>query len=993
MEALGRELRLLLACARVNPSLEDQRAIRHLLADGVDWTAFARKAVDHGLAGLSGDALSHVAADLVPEDILEALGVVVDQTRKSNQDLFDELGRLLEALSVGGIDAIPFKGPVLAIQAFGDLGLRGFRDLDFLIHYDDLRQTIVTLRDFGYERQGHLSAAQFEMIHRLQGQEIIFKQSIGTAVEPHTRFTPITMALDIDYGGLWQRAQRQVLNGRSMLTLAPEDDLIILAIHGGKELWWNIKWACDIAAFIRSYPELDWTVIENRARAQGCLRMVLLATSLARKYFSATVPDWIVAIERADPAIEPMVGRILEHWQAEGVSGPPSNKTLSLDRLRLHDGVARRASYVARTLFLPKPHHVGMAALPPALSFAYVPLKLSHDLIALPVYRAYEYVSDKAKRVRHTIFTSDIVLTIIPASAEEKRSIKRYRKMRDAAQLRLAADPSSGPAWRFLGFALSGLKKHREAIACYDKALVYEPDSYIVWQKRDAAVKAIGETSTLPSLAYNPQDANGWVIRAGRLLYDKRFMEAAETCDRALALDPNHIAAARVAIHSRLHACDWRKREEDKRRTSQGIRARQFVVRSVDHRALSDSEEELRLSGQPMATEFPRSVTPLWRGERYRHDKIRIAYISTDFRNHVVAMVFAGCIEQHDKSRFETIAISLGPDDGRKMRKRLEAAFDRFIDVQTVSDVEVATMLRELEVDIAIDLNGYSGENRTGILARRPAPVQVNYLGFAGTMDEPFIDYIIADKIVIPPENQVYYGERVVYLPCTFFPADRSRQIAEARPSRAEVGLPETGFVFACMNNGYKFSPEMFDIWMRLLHAVEGSVLWIRPENRGAMSNLRREASARGVAPERLVVARQERQIQDHLARLRLADLFLDTRPYNAHATAQDALWAGLPVLTCPGDSFASRVAASQLHAIGLPELVASSLAEYEDLALSLARSPEKLAAIKAKLLRNQETEPLFDTTGFTRYLEAAYTTMWQRQQEGLPPESFTVPA
>jgi predicted O-linked N-acetylglucosamine transferase (SPINDLY family) len=325
------------------------------------------------------------------------------------------------------------------------------------------------------------------------------------------------------------------------------------------------------------------------------------------------------------------------------------------------------------------------------------------------------------------------------------------------------------------------------------------------------------------------------------------------------------------------------------------------------------------------------------------------------------------------------------------MRRRIEAAFDRFIDVQSMSDAAVARMLRELEIDILVDLNGFTGEMRGGILARRAVPVQVNYLGYPGTMGVPFIDYIIADHVVIPRENRIHYSEQVVYLPHAYLPNDRKRPITENTPSRIEVELPETGFVFACLNHSYKIGPEMFDVWMRLLRDIEGSVLWLRTTNAAAMSNLRREAEARGVAPERLVFAPAVSRTEDHLARLRAADLFLDTQPYNAHATACDALWAGLPVLTCPGNTFPARVAASLLHAVGLPELVTASLAEYEELARTLAQDPKRLAAIKAKLMRNRDTEPLFDTARFTRYLESAYTTMWERQQANLPPESFVV--
>jgi protein O-GlcNAc transferase len=325
------------------------------------------------------------------------------------------------------------------------------------------------------------------------------------------------------------------------------------------------------------------------------------------------------------------------------------------------------------------------------------------------------------------------------------------------------------------------------------------------------------------------------------------------------------------------------------------------------------------------------------------------------------------------------------------MRRRITASFDRFVDVQAMSDFEVAKLLRNLEIDIVVDLNGSSGDCRTGIFAHKPVPVQVSFLGYPGTMALPFFEYIIADPVVIPDGHRIYYAEQVVYMPHTYMPNDRTRQILARAPSRTDAGLPTTGFVFACHNSEYKISPEIFDTWMRLLKTVDGSVLWLKSPNSSAIVNFRREANARGVAPERLVFAPRLTQAKDHLTRLQLADLFLDTRPYNAHATACDALWAGVPVVTCLGNTFPGRVAASVLHAIGLTELVTSSLPEYEGLAAALALDPDRLATIKAKLMRKRGTEPLFDTGRFTRDLESAYTIMWKRQQDGLPAASFAV--
>jgi predicted O-linked N-acetylglucosamine transferase (SPINDLY family) len=322
------------------------------------------------------------------------------------------------------------------------------------------------------------------------------------------------------------------------------------------------------------------------------------------------------------------------------------------------------------------------------------------------------------------------------------------------------------------------------------------------------------------------------------------------------------------------------------------------------------------------------------------------------------------------------------------MRKRLQAAFDRFVDVQNMADAEVAALLREMEVDIAVDLKGLTGDSRPAILAPRPAPIQVSYLGYPGTMGAAYIDYIIADRIVIPEDRKGSYSEAVVYLPDTYAPADCKRRISDHTPSRAEAGLPESGFVFCSFNNSYKITPAIFDIWMRLLRNIEGSVLWLLATDAAAVGNLRREAEARGVSPDRLVFAPRT-SVEDHLARHRLADLFLDTLPCNAHTTASDALWAGLPLVTCLGSTFAGRVAASLLNAIGMSELVASSPANYEALALKLARDPNALAAVKAKLLRNRETYPLFDTDLFCKNIEAAYEFMWQRHQKSEPRVGF----
>ena len=329
-------------------------------------------------------------------------------------------------------------------------------------------------------------------------------------------------------------------------------------------------------------------------------------------------------------------------------------------------------------------------------------------------------------------------------------------------------------------------------------------------------------------------------------------------------------------------------------------------------------------------------------------------------------------------------------DPGDEMNQRVSAAMDRFVDVRTKADREVAELSRSLEVDIAVDLKGFTKESRVGIFAERAAPIQVNYLGYPGTMGVDYIDYLIADPTVIPESAQRYYSEKIVYLPDSYQPNDSRRSISSKKVARTEEGLPEDRFVYCCFNGAYKISPAVFDVWMRILRRVEGSVLWLLEDNLQARDNLRKEAQRRGIAAERLIFARWT-PLAEHLARHPLADLVLDTFPYNAHTTASDALWAGLPVLTRMGETFASRVGASLLKAVNLPELITATEAEYEELAVDLARDGERLQALRRKLEQNRLTAPLFDTVAYARHLESAYSAMFERYEAGLPPEHIHI--
>lgn len=988
---MTREVRLLLASASARVTEHSRTEALQLLAGGIDWTRFARTSLEHGLAGLAGQALDRIAAEKLPDEIRDAFRANVDQTRGRNRALFDELAEIVDALSESGVTAIPFDAPFLTLQAYGDLGLRTVPELSVLVREPDIARAAMVLRAFGYESRLKLSEAQRAFMRGLRGRESLFKQTRGIGLEAFTRLAVV--AAPIDHEGLRQRAQEGRLNGRTMRLLTSEDALLALSVRGGDELWRRMGRACDAAHFMTAHPGLDWVAILERARSQGCLRMVLLAAALACRYFGAAMPDKMAEALRGDRAIERMADRIASDWLAEKAGGPPSEDAASFDGLWLQDSLARRARYAVQALLWPKPYHVARVALPKRLTgfAAYVPIKIVADVGLRPLARAGRHARGWAKSARDRLASHD--LAIVPLSEARQRR-KRHREMRAKAATLLAADPGNADAWYNLGRALLGLGRDKEAIAAFDKALEISPDNPGLWAARSAAIRTgrqktaaidIGEDTS-----FDTNDANAWARRAGYLLASQRFAEASEASDRALAINPNHLASIRTGIRSRIAACDWHQREADELRIAEGVRANLPIITSFNHRTIRDSEPESLLVARLAARGLPR-VEALWRGETYRHDRIRIAYLSAEFHEHPMMFVLAGVFEHHDKQRFETIGISLAAAVEGAMRCRVERAFDRFIDAASMSDAEIAAMLRRLEVDIAVDLNGFAGSPRPGILAHRPAPVQVNYLAYSGTMGVSFLDYIIADRILIPEESRIHYTEKVVYLPHSYMPTDRTRLIADRSPSRTEAELPETGFVFACHNALHKIAPHVFDVWMRLLLAVEGSVLWLKSPEPAATSNLRREAKARGVAPERLIFAPRLPQMEDHLARLRLADLFLDTLPYNAHATACDALWAGLPVLTCAGNTFAGRVGASLLAALELPELITTTLAEYEEVALDLARHPARLAATKAKLAANRLTTPLFNTACYTRDLENAYATMWRRAERGEPAESFAV--
>jgi protein O-GlcNAc transferase len=522
-------------------------------------------------------------------------------------------------------------------------------------------------------------------------------------------------------------------------------------------------------------------------------------------------------------------------------------------------------------------------------------------------------------------------------------------------------NPHAPDAQFLRGAALQKLERHEEAVACFNR-----------------------------TLALNPALVEARLNRAASLYRLRRYEEAGDDYDRILELAPDYPFARGNRLFCRLQCCDWRALESEAAALTAAMRAGRRVIAPFDAKALSlSADDELTCAriwasdqhGGPTAPSLPR---------RHRaYSPIRVAYVSADFREGPLATLMTGVFARHNRKRIEPIGVSLAADDGSAMRRRFEQAFAHFIDVGAKSDSAIASLLRQMEIDIAVDLMGYTEGGRPGIFKQRPAPIQVGYLGYPGTTGGDWLDYLIADRVVVPEEQRRSFAERIVYLPGTFLPRDTS-VVPSVTVTRASEGLPDEGFVFACFNNAYKINPEMFDIWMRLLLAVEGSVLWL-PENKRAMDNLAREAEARGVPRARLVFAPFRKSPDEHLARLRLADLFLDTLPYNAHTTASDALWAGLPVLTCIGQTFAGRVGASLLQSLEIPELITHSLGDYETVALRLALDETALRAIRDRLERHRTTRATFDEERCARDLETAYLMMSERYQRGENPASFAV--
>ena len=556
--------------------------------------------------------------------------------------------------------------------------------------------------------------------------------------------------------------------------------------------------------------------------------------------------------------------------------------------------------------------------------------------------------------------------------------------------------PNRAEAWTNKGMALYELKRYEEALSCYDMAINLKPDLADAWISRGNVFWGLKRhdealSCALKAIELNPNIPLYWHNLGVNFTSLRLYKDALKAFDKVLSLDPDFPYLMGTWLHTKMLLADWSNLDHDLNILNTKIEQGKGVATPFSILGLSNSEAINHQTAKIQIEHkypFNPSLGPI---QPRQNPKIKLGYFSADYKTHAVAALIANLIELHDRNHFEIIGFSYGAADPKDpMRERLSKAFDTFIDVQGKSDLEVAALSRELGIDIAIDLGGHTADARTGIFAFRAAPVQVNFLGYPGTMGADYYDYILADKTIIPEANAKFFSEKIAYLPNAYQPNDRKREISSRQFTRSELGLPEESFIFCCFNNNYKITPSTFDSWCRILQAAENSALWLLEDNQIAVPNLQKEFAARGINPTRLIFAPRI-DPAEHLARQRLADLFLDTLPYNAHTTASDALWAGLPVLTLLGHTFPGRVAASLLHAIRLPELVTHSTKEFEALAIELGNHPERLNSIKQKLASNRLTTPLFDIDSFTRDIECIYQKMHQHQQRHLAPQTFSV--
>jgi len=607
---------------------------------------------------------------------------------------------------------------------------------------------------------------------------------------------------------------------------------------------------------------------------------------------------------------------------------------------------------------------------------------------------AEDFSQAEHKFIKSLELIPDRVSTLTNLSAAQLK-LKKYSEARVAAQKAISVESDNSEAYLNLGLIELDLKNFESAIKFFDKALSLKPDYAEAYSNKGATLNELKRYDEAiahydKAISLKPDYHKAWSNKGTTLDCLKRHSESVKCYQKAIELNIKDSYLLGLAHHQMMLVCDWTNYVNKINEIFHLVNKGRKGAEPFGFQGIASSEELLKKCAEIYSHDKYPQLDNLTKFSQFKHHKIRIGYLCGEFRNQATSILMTHVWELHDKSMFEIFAFDNGWDDGSKYRQRITRAFNNLFDISRLSDLDAAKLIQENEIDILINLNGFFGLGRQEIFSYRPAPIQVNYLGFPGTMGADYIDYIIADKTLIPLDAQSSYTEKVAYLPNSYQANDRKRLISDRQFTRAELGLPENACIFACFNNNYKITPLVFDSWVKILSLVEGSVLWLLADNPTAKNNLIKEATARGLDSCRLIFA-ERMPLPEHLARHRQADLFLDTLPYNAHTTCSDALWAGLPVLTLMGSTFPGRVGASLLKAIDLPELITNTQEEYEAMAIELAINPQKLRDIKLKLARNRLTTPLFDTPLFTKNLETIYTKMMERYQADLQPDHITI--
>ena len=607
---------------------------------------------------------------------------------------------------------------------------------------------------------------------------------------------------------------------------------------------------------------------------------------------------------------------------------------------------------------------------------------------------AEDFIQAEHKFIKSLELIPDRASTLTNLSAVQLK-LKKHSEARASAQKAISVESDNSEAYLNLGAIEKDLKNFESAVKFFDKALSLKPGYAEAWSNKGNILNELKRYDEAiahfdKALSLKPDYAEAWSSKGNTLNELKKHAESAKCYQKALDLNFEDSYLLGEVHHQMMLGCDWSDYEKKINEIFHLVNKGRKGAEPFGFQGIASSESLLKNCAEIYSSDKFPALDNLSKFSQYGHHKIRIGYLCGEFRNHATSILMTRVWELHDESKFEIFAFDNGWDDGSDYRHRITGAFSKLFNISKLSDLDTAKLIKQNEIDILINLNGFFGFARQAVFSYKPAPIQVNYLGFPGTIGSKYIDYIIADKVVLPEDSKIHYIEKIAYLPNSYQANDDQRKISDRQFTREELGLPETGFIFCCFNNNYKITPTTFDSWMRILKAVEGSVLWLLADNPISKVNLIREADARGIESSRLVFA-ERLPISEHLARHKLADLFIDTLPYNAHTTTSDALWAGLPVLTFKGNTFPGRVAASLLRAVGLPDLVTTNQEDYEVLAIELAKNPKKLADIKLKLAKNRLTNPLFDTPLFTKNLETAYIKMMERYLADLQPDHISI--